>query len=371
MPQFVQQVAGKSYSLVEPRLGWVRSKSSLVNGVCGKIATIVPPVLATTDKYIDSTVEVVSSKACAVQESVTTKVAPVQNKIVEIQGLLVVKGLNFVNSSECMIDKLIPLPEKPTEEQKSAEQQRTIVSRIARLPYRAPVRVTCLVYIKANGVVESVVLTSRQAAGIMYEKQAQFAQQMMARAKPLTDRVQVIAEAGATHMRARRASTAKAIEDSREYTYIRVNNVLVRLRVVEAKDWTLAQSERVRSNFVALLLTAVQMGHGIGSRVIGQERTTFVFSKLHLPLQLKDVAAPPAAAVAQQVLATQAMTTPAAKLVQEPGVGPIAENTPVPPAAAVAPVAPSAPASPAAPAAQVTTKPAAKLQAPKVEPLTG
>lgn len=316
MPQFVQQVAGKSYSLVEPRLDWVRSKSSLVNGVCDKIGTIVPPVIATTDKYIDSTVEVVSLKACAVQESVATRVAPVQGKIVEIQGLLVVKGLNLVDSSECMIDKLIPLPDKPTEEQKKIEQQRAIVSRIARLPFRAPVRITCLVYIKANGAVESVVLTSKHAAGVAYEKQAQFAQQMMARAKPLTDRVQTIAEG----TRARRASTAKAIEQSRDYIYIRVNNVLVRLRLVEAKDWTLAQSERVRSNFVALLLAAVQMGHGVGSRVIGQERTTFVFSKLHLPLQLKDTPAPPAAPAAPAVQATKKS---AAKLVQEPGVGPI------------------------------------------------
>jgi hypothetical protein len=282
----------------------------------------------------------------------------VQNKIVEVQGLLVVKGLNFVNSSECMIDKLIPLPEKPTEEQKRAEQQRTIVSRIARLPYRAPVRVTCLVYVKANGAVQSVVLTGRHAAGVMYEQQAQFAQQMMARAKPLTDRLQTIAEAGATRMRARRASTAKAISDSREYTYIHVNNVLVRLRVVEAKDWTLSQSERVRSNLAALLLAAVQMGHGVGSRVMGQERTTFVFSKLHLPLQLKDTAAPPAAAVAPvapAAPAAQATATTEAKLVQAPEVGPTAEDTPVPPAAAAALVAP------AAPAARATTKPAAKL----------
>lgn len=331
MPQFVQHVVGKSYSLVEPRLDWVRSRSSLVNGVVGKISTIVPPVLATTDKYIDSTLEVVSLKASAVQESVTTRVAPVQSKIAEIQGLLIVKGLNFVDSSECMIDELIPLPEKPTEEQKKVEQQRTIVSRIARLPYRAPVRVTCLVYIKANGAVESVVLTSRHAAGVACEKQAQFAQQIMARAKPLTDRVQTIVETSASRVRARRASTANAIDNSRECIYVRVNDVLVRLRVVDAKDWTLAQSEHVRTNFVALLLAAVKMGHAVGSRVIGQERTSFVFSKLHLPLQLKDTPAPPAAPpaaplaqVAPAPPAAQATTKPAAKLVQELAVEPIA-----------------------------------------------
>merc|ERR1712232_526804 len=120
----------------------------------------------------------------------------------------------------------------------------------------------------------------------MAEKQTQFAQQMMARAKPLTDRVQSVAEAGASRIRARRASATKTIEDSREFIYIRVNNVLVRLRVVEAKDWTLSQGERARSNIVALILAAVQMGHSMGSRVIGQERTSFVFSKLRLPQQL-------------------------------------------------------------------------------------
>jgi hypothetical protein len=295
---FVQQVADKSYSVVEPRLDWVRSKSSLVNGVCGKIGSIVPPVIATADKYIDTTVVAVSSRASAVQETVATRVAPVQSKLVEMQGLIVVKSLNFVESSESMIDQLIPLPEKP-DEKKREQDQRTIVTRIARLPFRAPVRVTCLVYIKANGAVESVVLTSKHAAGVAYDKQAQFAQQMMARAKPLTDRVQSIAEAGATRARARRASAAKAITDSREFIYVRVNNVLVRLRVVEAKDWTVSQGERARESIVALILAAVQMGHSMGSRVIGQERTSFVFSKLHLPLQLEDKPAARAVAVSE------------------------------------------------------------------------
>jgi hypothetical protein len=295
---FVQQVADKSYSVVEPRLDWMRSKSSLVNGVCGKIGSIVPPVIATADKYIDTTVVAVSSRASAVQETVATRVAPVQSKLVEMQGLIVVKSLHFVESSESMIDQLVPLPEKP-DEKKREQDQRTIVTRIASLPFRAPVRVTCLVYIKANGAVESVVLTSKQAAGIAYDKQAQFAQQMMARAKPLTDRVQSIAEAGATRARARRASAAKAITDSQEFIYVRVTNVLVRLRVVEAKDWTMSQGERARESIVALILAAVQMGHSMGSRVIGQERTSFVFSKLHLPLQLEDKPAARAVAVSE------------------------------------------------------------------------
>lgn len=286
MPMFAQQVADKSYSLVEPRLDWARSKSGLVDGVCGKIGSIVPPVLATADKYIDTTVEVVSSRASAVQGSVATRVAGVESKLVEIQGLIVVRSLTLIESSESMIDQLIPLPEKAGEEKE--QQQRAIVTRIARLPFRAPVLMTCLVRIKANGAVESVVLTSKQVLSVTTEKQAQFVHQMMARAKPLTDRAQSVADAGAARVRARRASAGKAIEDSREFIYIRVNNVLVRLHVVEAKDWTLCQGERARSNIVAMILAALQMGHSMGSRVIGQERTSFVFSKLRLPQQLED-----------------------------------------------------------------------------------
>jgi hypothetical protein len=257
-----------------------------VDGVCGKIGSIVPPVLATADKYLDTTVEVVSLKASAVQGSVATKVAPVQSKLVEFQGLIVVRSLTLIESSESMIDQLIPLPEKAGEEKE--QEQRAIVTRIARLPFRAPVRMTCLVRIKANGAVESVVLTSKYVLGVAAEKQEQFVHQMMARAKPLTDRVQSVADAGAARVRARRASAGEVIEDSREFMYIRVNNVLVRLRVVEAKDWTLSQGERARSNIVAMILAALQMGHSMGSRVIGQERTSFVFSKLRLPQQLKD-----------------------------------------------------------------------------------
>jgi hypothetical protein len=299
---FVQQVTDKSYSFVEPRLVWVRSKSILVDGVCSKIGSIVPSALSTADKYIDSTVEVVSSRASALQESVATKVVPVQSKLVDIQGFIVAKSLSMVGSSESMIDQLIPLAEESGEKQPSEPQ--AIVTRIAQLPFRMPVRVTCLVYVKVNGAVESMVLTSKHGAGIAAEKQAQFAQHMMARAKPLTDRMQSVAEAGAGHVRARRASATKAIGDSREYIYVHVNNMLVRLHVVEAKDWAFCEGQHARSRIAPFILAVVQMGHSMGSRVIGQERTSFVFSKLRLPQHSDDEPNAPVPQVAESEVTT-------------------------------------------------------------------
>lgn len=78
MPKFVQQVTGKSYSYVGPKLDWARGKISLLDGACGKLETIVTPIIITTDKCIDTTVDAVSTRVSAVQTSVASRIAPVQ-----------------------------------------------------------------------------------------------------------------------------------------------------------------------------------------------------------------------------------------------------------------------------------------------------
>merc|ERR1712025_687292 len=90
-----------------------------------------------------------------------------------------------------MIDKLLPLPSKALKDKAEQEDQKSsqIVYRVARLPFAVPMRVTMIMYVKANGAVEAVVLSGRHIAGVAHERQSQLADQIMQRAKPLTDKV--------------------------------------------------------------------------------------------------------------------------------------------------------------------------------------
>merc|ERR1712125_206534 len=127
-----------------------------------------------------------------VQTSVASRIAPVQAKIGEVQGALVVRSLDLVDSSESLIDRLLPLPSqamrtKAEQEEKQAKAE--LMSRVVRLPFAVPLRVTMIMYVKANGAVEAVFLSGRRFVNVAIDKQNQFAQQVMQRAKPLTDKV--------------------------------------------------------------------------------------------------------------------------------------------------------------------------------------
>ena len=95
-------------------------------------------------------------------------------------------------------------------------------------------------------------------------------------------------------MQAARGSAAEAFKESQELLYVRINDVVIRLQLVEAKDSKASKSEHASSKATSLPISALQMGHSMGSCVLGQQRTSFVFAKLRAPLQLNGPAAEPA-----------------------------------------------------------------------------
>jgi hypothetical protein len=289
MPKFVQQVTGKSYSFVGPKLDWARGKISLLDGACGKLETIVTPVITTTDKCIDTTLDAVTTRVSAVRTSVANRVAPVQAKIGEVQGALVVRSLEFVNSSESFIDRLLPLPSNALKNQ--AEQKdkakSELVYRVARLPFAVPLRVTMIMYVKANGAVETVLLSGRQVAGLALDKQNQFAQQVMQRAKPLTDKVVSLTNPAVKRARAGKDSAIQKLADGRQMVVVKVNNVVIRLHLVEAKDWSFEKASNLKSGTLNVVMAVVRTAHGTTTRVIGQQRATTLFTKLHFPIEVE------------------------------------------------------------------------------------
>lgn len=296
MPKFVQQVTGKGYSFVGPQLEWVRGKNSLFDGACGKIETIVTPVISTTDKCIDATCNVVSLRVSAVKTSVANTVAPVQAKLGEVQGAIVVRSLDLVDSSESLIDRLLPLPSralKDAAEQEKTKQRNELVYRVARLPFAVPMRVTMIMYVKANGAIDTVLLSGRQVAGFAREKQNQFAEQVMQRAKPLTDKVSATTSSAMQKARAGKSRAAETLYAGQNIITVRVNNLVVRLHLVEAKDWSVDAASNLKSGTQRIVMTVVRTAQGTTTRIIGQQRAATLFAKLHIPVELDQSVAVP------------------------------------------------------------------------------
>lgn len=310
MPQFVHTATTKGYSLIEPRLDWARGKVSLLDGAVVRLESIVPQLISGTDKIIDGTIEVVDTRTKSVRDGVVnriepirvgvaTRLEPVTTKLGEVQEGAYTRSLGLVDASESLIDRLLPVPvqavKKAGDENDDEETRGRLVARVAYLPFRAPVRITMIMFVSASGAVQTIQVSGRHAAGVAYERQQQFAQAVLQRAKPLTDRVGSMSESTLARARRGRDAASLKLHDGKEYVTVMVNGMVVRLRLAEAKDWTSDKVGRARAGTVAVVVKGVQIAHSTTGRIIGKDRATYLFTSLYLPVEQKAPATKPIA----------------------------------------------------------------------------
>lgn len=243
-------------------------------------------MILSTDRYIDSACDAVTARASVVRASVSKRVAPVQAKISEGRGVLVAQGLGFVESSENLIDRLLPLPRKQLQDQRADEQESideaALAYRIARLLFAVPMRVTMIMYVKANGAVDAVCLSAQQCADLVLEKRARFAQHVMQRAKPLTHRISDISATSMERLRSGRDSAVRSAT-------VRVNNMVVSLHLVEARQWSVEKVSSLKNGGQQFVVALVHGLHGTTTRIVGEQRATTLFSTLRLPMEVPQI----------------------------------------------------------------------------------
>lgn len=306
MPQYVHAATSKGYSLIEPRLDWARGKISLFDGAVFQLEKIVPSLIVGTDKIIDGTLEVVDTRTKPVRTGVAnriepictgvvTRLEPVTSKFGEVQEGVYVRSLGLVDSSESFIDRLLPVPvhgvKKAGDEGDDDQEKGRLVARVAYLPFRAPVRITMIMFVTGSGAVQTIYVSGCSAVGVAHEKQQQFAQAVLQRAKPLTDKVGAMSEASLARARRGRDAASLKVNDGCDYVTVMVNGMVVRFKLVEAKNWTSDKVGRARTGTVAVVVKGVQIAHQTTGRVIGKDRATFLFTSLYLPVQVQQTGA--------------------------------------------------------------------------------
>jgi len=327
MPKFIHQATTKGFSLIQTPLGWARGKVALFDNAVVRLETVVPQVIGGADDIIDNAFGAVGTKALAVRKGVAARVEPVQSKFSEVQGYLCVQTLTVVDTSERFIDRLLPEPATRAKRadvqdgKHDQDQGQGLVSRIAHLPFRVPVRVTMIMSVSASGAVDTIVLSGKQASNVVWEKQSQFAQHIMERAKPLTDKISAVtspaldgARSGKdivlSRLHSGREVMISRFHDGHEFVTVRVNNLVIRLHLVEARDWSVNRLDQVKSSTVSVFMSAVQGVHRTTSRVLGPQRASYWLGTLRLPV---DAAESEVEVVSTEDSATATLCTVAAE----------------------------------------------------------
>lgn len=271
MPENLQHIAGASYSLVEPKLSWARGKVPLLNNAVVRMGTIVTPVLQTTDKHMDLIYGGASKRSA------------------NILGFVHEKSLLMVDRSESLIDKILPPPakaDKKSEESESKEVQ-ALVPRIVRLPFRMPVRISMVMYMKANGAVDYVMISGRQMIQISKEKQAQLAQFMAHRARNASDKIASVSKPAVDTLQKYKTSTNKRVSafrcsmaDGTEIIMVKIKVVFEQLYIVQAKDWAVEKVSSVKKGTVTIAKSAAHRAQSATARIAGEQRAAAVFTRL-------------------------------------------------------------------------------------------
>merc|ERR1711865_731341 len=190
---------------------------------------------------------------------------------------------------EALIDKILPPPVQPNTQSKKSEDKeaQALVPRIIRLPFRMPVRVSMVMYMKANGAVEYVMISGRQVIQLSKEKQAQLAQLMAHRARNASDKIASISKPAVDALQKCKTSANKRVSafrcsmaDGSEIIMVKIKVVFEQLHIIQAKDWAANKVSSVKQGTVTLVKTAAQRAQGATVRIAGEERAAAVFTRL-------------------------------------------------------------------------------------------
>merc|ERR1712137_1087625 len=145
---------------------------------------------------------------------------------------------------------------------------------------------------------DTIVLSGKQASNVVWEKQSQFAQHIMERAKPLTDKISAVtspaldgARSGKDIVLSRlhggREVMISRFHDGHEFVTVRVNNLVIRLHLVEARDWSVNRLDQVKSSTVSVFMSAVQ---GVHKRIAESVAVSEVAVRCNSDVTRSDVA---------------------------------------------------------------------------------
>lgn len=271
MPDNLQLIAGAGYSFVEPRLSWARGKVPLLNNAVVRIETIVTPVLQTTDKHFDLVCGAASKRSA------------------NMLGLVHETSLLLVDRSEALIDKILPPPTQADKQNEKSEgkEAQALVPRIVRLPFRMPVRISMVMYMKANGAVDYVMISGRQVIQLSKEKQAQLAQLMAHRARNSCDKIASVSKPAVDALQKYKTSANKRVSafrcsmaDGSEIIMVKIKVVFEQMHLIQAKDWVGEKISSVKKGTVTIAKSAAHRAQSATARIAGEERVAAVFTRL-------------------------------------------------------------------------------------------
>jgi len=304
----LQHVTSTGYGYVAPTLDKARTYVPMLDSTVQRIEPHIPLLIQKVDGHIDAGYAVVERNTVGVRGTVSA----VHGKVIDIKTAAHGKvfdfktatndkaqrimnenqiflrvhqtGLSLVESTESLIDRLLPPPAAlgAKEDGKDGEEEtlatQALIPRAMVLPFRIPARTIHITLVKANGMTSSlkdvIVVKAQWVVELTQDQKAKLSAYIAHNSRQLMDKAS--SSTVVVRLQKGRAEGSRKLQVARESIAIgqqqvvdRVYIVGERLRIQELKDVTISAAK-----------SATQTAHAVTKRVAGEERATVIFTKI-------------------------------------------------------------------------------------------
>jgi len=296
----LQQISSTGYGYVAPTLDKARKNVPMLNSTVQRIEPHMQVLIQKGDGIIDSSCAIVERRTATVRGGVvsvqgkvsdlTTAASKRASRIINENPLILTvhkNSLALVDSTESLIDRLLPLPATENEDGKKVKKvERTaLIPRAILLPFRIPARTIHIVAFKAGGATQAIVVDVKWAVQLTQDQKAKLSAWIAHNSREMMDKVSsstaVVTLKKSKSDAARKLQVARqSLSDGQRAIEARVYLVCERLHIIELKDLTVEKLEALQKNAAAAVKSATQMAYTATGRVAGNERATIIFERI-------------------------------------------------------------------------------------------
>jgi len=285
MPGCLQNITTTGYGYVDPYVEKARNIVPLLDTTVQCIEPYFPPVIQATDKCIDVVHDTVGMQVAYMQ----VRKKPLQGKVSGLQiattgrvhqlfGSVHALALGLIDRSEALVDQMLP----PDEDEKKRIQERAqasstvaLIPRALGVPFKVPIRLTKIVYVKAGGLSDSVVQLGSNGCSFVSSK------------------VSTVTAPGLAIISSGKASAAQKLQvalqslaDGKNFVVMQTGNqiyiVTSKLRLPEAKQFVFAKTEDLKQLTNEGRERAGKGAFSATKRIAGEHRAILIFDKIGL-----------------------------------------------------------------------------------------
>jgi hypothetical protein len=198
-------------------------------------------------------------------------------------------GMTLCDSTESLIDRWLPEPatdaSKASEKKDQQGKETIVLYRAISLPFRIPARTIHIISFKVDGITQELIVKAKWAVQLTKDQKEKLSAYIAENSRKLMDKVSnstavVTLKNGKTTAAKKLEVARKSLAEGQRAIAVKCHTVADRVGIIELRDITIEKIEQLQVIAISGAKSASNGAYVITQRVAGNERATFIFTKI-------------------------------------------------------------------------------------------